>query len=73
MAPWWPLFDLRLTAPGLTLRPMREADLATVAGLLPEDVEQHPGATRYDVADGRLRRGIIAHQSYWSAWGAHPG
>jgi RimJ/RimL family protein N-acetyltransferase len=66
---WWPLFDLRLTAPGLILRPMREADLAIVADLLPEDVEQHPAATRYAVGDGRLGRGIIAHQSYWSAWG----
>lgn len=65
---WWPLFDLRLTTPGLTLRPMREADLATLADLLPEDVELHPGATRYD-ADDHLSRGIIVHQSSWRAWG----
>jgi len=60
---WWPLFDLRLAAPDLTLRPMREADLATVATMLPEDAEQDPRATRYADADARLSRGIIAHQS----------
>lgn len=65
---WWPLFDLRLTAPDLMLRPMREEDLPTVAALLPDDLEQDPRATRYAVGEG-LSRGIIAHQSYWSAWG----
>ncbi len=63
---WWPLFELRLTAPDLTLRPMREADLPTIADLLPEDVEQDPRATRYALGDRRLSRGIIAHQSYWA-------
>jgi hypothetical protein len=33
---------LRLEAPALTLRLMREADLDTIAELLPEDVEQDP-------------------------------
>lgn len=68
--PWWPLFDLRLTAPDLILRPMREEDLATVAAVLPADVEQDPRATRYAVGDDRLSRGIVAHQSYWSGWGS---
>lgn len=67
---WWPLFGLQLNAPTLILQPMREADLDTIAGLLPEDVEQDPAATRYDVGDPRLSRGIISHQSYWAAWGA---
>jgi len=37
---YWPLFDLRLATPGLALRPMTEADLAALADLLPDDVEQ---------------------------------
>jgi RimJ/RimL family protein N-acetyltransferase len=49
---------------------MREADLASIADLLPEDVEQDPRATRYPVGDIRLSRGIIAHQTYWAAWGS---
>lgn len=67
--PWWPLSDLHLATPDLTLRPMREADLAAVARLLPEDVEQDPRAIRYQVSDSLVSRGIVAHQSYWSAWG----
>jgi RimJ/RimL family protein N-acetyltransferase len=71
---YWPLFDLRLTSPGLALRPMTEADLADLADLLPDDVEQDPAATAYDVGDARTGRGIISHQSYWKAYGTwRPG
>jgi hypothetical protein len=42
------LFDLRLSTQDLRLRPMTEADLAPIADLLPDDVEQHPGPTSYD-------------------------
>jgi RimJ/RimL family protein N-acetyltransferase len=66
---YWPLFDLRLTAPDLALRPMTEADLAALADLLPDDVEQDPAATAYDVGDARTARGIVSHQSYWRAYG----
>ena len=66
---YWPLFDLRLATPGLALRPMTEADLAALADLLPDDVEQDPSATVYDVADARTSRGIVSHQSYWRAYG----
>jgi hypothetical protein len=38
--PYWPLFALRLASPDLVLRPVTEADLAELAGLLPDDVEQ---------------------------------
>src|SRR5215471_16956277 len=70
---YWPLFDLRLTSPGLALRPMTEADLAGLADLLPDDVEQDPAATTYDVGDARLGRGIVVHQHYWKAYGTwHP-
>ena len=66
---WWPLFDLRLAGPRLTLRPMREADLALLAGQLPEDLELDPAATRFDHLGERVQRGIITHQEYWSHYG----
>ncbi len=70
---YWPLFDLRLASPDLALRAMTEADLAAIADLLPDDVEQDPAATTYDVGDARIGRGIVSHQSYWKAYGTwHP-
>jgi RimJ/RimL family protein N-acetyltransferase len=66
---WWPLFDLRLAGPRLTLRPMREADLDLLAGQLPEDLELDPAATRFDPVGERVKRGIITHQGYWRAYG----
>jgi hypothetical protein len=66
---YWPLFDLRLATPGLALLPTTEADLAAIADLLPDDVEQDPAATAYDVGNARTGRGIIFHQSYWKAYG----
>ncbi len=66
---YWPLFSLHLASPDLTLRPMTEADLATMAGLLPDDVEQDPAATRFAVGDDRLSRGMVTHQDYWKAYG----
>ena len=66
---YWPLFDLRLATPGLALRPMTEADLAAIADLLPDDAEQDPSATAYDVGDARTSRGIVSHQNYWRAYG----
>jgi len=66
---YWPVFDLRITAPDLTLRPMREADLGIVSDLLPEDLELDPAATRYALSDEHRSRGIITHQGYWRAYG----
>jgi RimJ/RimL family protein N-acetyltransferase len=66
---YWPLFDLRLASPDLTLRPMREADLGAVSDLLPVDLELDPAATRYGLGDEGLNRGIITHQAYWKAYG----
>lgn len=71
---YWPLFDLRLASPDLTLRPMAEADLAAVAGLLPDDVEQDPAATTFAIGNERISRGIVSCQHYWKAYGLwHPG
>jgi RimJ/RimL family protein N-acetyltransferase len=66
---YWPLFDLVLVSPDLTLRPMAEADLAEIADLLPDDWEQDPAAQTYDVGDPRTNRGIVAHQHYWACYG----
>ena len=66
---YWPLFGLRLASPDLALRPMTEADLAAIADLLPDDLEQDPAATAYGVAGARVGRGIVSHQSYWKAYG----
>ncbi|HEY3733551.1 MAG TPA: GNAT family protein [Streptosporangiaceae bacterium] len=65
---YWPLFDLRLAVAGLTLRPMTEADLAPLADLLPDDVEQDPAAA-WEAGDQRVSRGTVSHQSYWKAYG----
>lgn len=67
--PYWPLFGLRLSTPDLELAPMTEADLVTVADLLPDDLEQDPAATTYDLADTRVRRGVVVHQGYWKSLG----
>src|SRR6266700_749410 len=70
---YWPLFDMRLASPDLTLRPMAEADLTAIAGLLPDDVEQDPAATTYPIGDDRISRGIVSCQHYWKACGTwHP-
>jgi len=65
---YWALFDLRVTSPDLMLRPVTEADLAVIADLLPDDVEQDPALT-WDVGDPRISRGVISHQGYWKAFG----
>lgn len=66
---YWPLFDLRLASPDLALRPMAEDDLAAIADLLPDDVEQDPAATTYPIGNDRIRRGMVSHQHYWKAYG----
>lgn len=67
---WWPLFDLRLAGPRLTLRPMRESDLDLLAAELPEDLELDPAATRFEHVGERVGRGMVSHQGYWKAYGS---
>ena len=72
--PTWPLFDLRLTNTAganadVVLRPMAEADLATVAAILPDDLALNPAATTYPGLDTAKRRRVVAHQEYWQGWG----
>ncbi len=66
---YWPMFDLRLTTPDLELRHLTEADLDSLAGILPSDVEQNPSATSYPELDGERNRGVVVHQDYWRARG----
>lgn len=67
---WWPLFDLRLAGPRLTLRPMRESDLDLAAERLPEDLEMNPARIRFDGLGERVGRGLSRHQEYWTAYGS---
>ncbi len=67
--PYWPLFDLRLTTPDLTLRVATEADQLTLSDLMPDDVEPDPALPVYAFDDPRIRRGVAAHQSYWRDFG----
>jgi RimJ/RimL family protein N-acetyltransferase len=68
--PYWPLFDLRLTVDELELRPMTEADQLPLAGLLPEDLELDPDATRYPGLSEAVNRRVIGFQHYWKSYGS---
>lgn len=64
------MFDIRLTTPELELRHLTEADLAGLADLLPDDVEQNPDSTTYGGLDAVRNRGAVVHQDYWRALGS---
>ena len=66
---YWPLFDLRIQASDLELRPMKESDLPTIADLLPDDVEVDPASVTFPGYDQRLARATIVYQGYWKAFG----
>lgn len=66
---YWPMFDLRLATPDLVLRHLTEADLAPLADILPDDVEQDPSSTSYPGLDRGRNRGVVVHQDYWRARG----
>ncbi len=68
--PHWPLFDLRLRAPDLELRPLTEPDVDIIARQFPADVEQNPAFPRYAGADPATFRGTVAHQQHWTALGS---
>jgi RimJ/RimL family protein N-acetyltransferase len=67
---YWPMFDIRLTTPGLHLRHLTEADLASLAAILPDDAEQDPSSTSYPGLDRNRNRGVVLHQDYWRARGS---
>jgi RimJ/RimL family protein N-acetyltransferase len=66
---YWPLHDLLLRVDELELRPLREADLESLADLVPDDLEQDPAATRFAGVDARIGRGVVVHQTYWKHFG----
>lgn len=68
--PYWPVVDLRLVTARLVLRPCTEADLPTLADVVPGDAEADPALPAHAVGDPRLARGIALHQSYWQALGS---
>jgi RimJ/RimL family protein N-acetyltransferase len=67
--PTWPLFDLGVTVEGLSLDPLREADLAEVADRLPDDIELDPAATRFAGLDEPAQRAVVVRQAYWRSMG----
>jgi hypothetical protein len=65
----WPLFGLRLRCGPVDLRPAREADLAHLAAIQPDDYEHDPGAELYaDLDEGRNRTRLV-YQDYWRTMG----
>jgi RimJ/RimL family protein N-acetyltransferase len=64
--PYWPVFDLRLHDGPLLLRPMTEADLAPLADLCPDDVEQNPKLPAFPVDNAS---GVRLHLAYWHSLG----
>lgn len=69
MSTYWPLHEIRLTVGNLTLTPMTEHDLDTLATLQPPDLELDPRATRYAGLDESSSRGVVLHQAYWRSMG----
>lgn len=67
--PYWPVFDLRLQAGGVELRPVTEADLLPLADLWPDDAETDPRLPTFGIEDPRTRGGLATFQSYWSSLG----
>ena len=63
------MFDIRLTTPDVALRHLTEADLGTLAAILPDDAEQDPSLTSYPTLDPVRSRGVRLHQDYWRARG----
>src|SRR3954447_4982644 len=65
----WPVLDIRLRVGDLALHPLTEADLPTLARILPADVDLNPASPRYAGAAPDTERGTIVHQDYWRAMG----
>ena len=66
----WPLFDLRIEAADVELRPMTESDLEFVSDLLPDDVEIDPMSITYPGYGERMKRSLSVHQGYWKSFGS---
>jgi RimJ/RimL family protein N-acetyltransferase len=67
--PYWPVLDIRLHVGDLSLHPLTEADLSTLARVLPADLELNPASPRYPGSEPDIGRGTVVHQDYWRAMG----
>jgi RimJ/RimL family protein N-acetyltransferase len=65
----WPLFDLRLSCGGVTLRPAREEDLPHLAAIQPLDYEHDPRPEALPGLSLDQHRRRLLYQGYWRSWG----
>jgi RimJ/RimL family protein N-acetyltransferase len=65
----WPLAGLRLRCREVSLRPVREADLPTLADMLPADFEQDPRLELFPGLSDRENQRRLFHQGYWRSLG----
>lgn len=65
----WPLFGLRLRSGGISLRPVREVDLAHLATIQPDDYEHDPRAETFQGLDAAQHRARLVYQDYWRSMG----
>ena len=65
----WPLFDLRLHCRDAELAPVREADLAELAALEPDDYELDPSLEHLPGLTPRENRQRLFHMGYWRSMG----
>ncbi|NYD40576.1 GNAT family N-acetyltransferase [Nocardioides panaciterrulae] len=65
----WPLFDLRVKAGSVTLRPVTDADLEVLVGLFPDDFDLDPRAERFRGLDVRRDRRRLFAQGIWRSRG----
>jgi RimJ/RimL family protein N-acetyltransferase len=68
--PHWPPFTIRIRVGSVTLRPVREVDLADLLDLLPDDVEHDPASELFGGLDLEGNRWRIFLQTYWRSAGA---
>jgi len=61
----WPLPDLRLRCRDVTLRLVREPDLAHLAAIQPDDYEHDPRAETFPWLSLKQNRQRLVHQEYW--------
>jgi len=61
----WPLFDLVLTCRGVTLHVVRDAEVAPLAELQPDDFEHDPAAELFDALDEATQRRRLFRQGIW--------
>jgi RimJ/RimL family protein N-acetyltransferase len=69
MDSFWPLFGIRLRHRDVLLRPMREADLAPLAAMLPGDVGHDPRLAMFESQTFEENERRLFCQGYWRSMG----